>query len=108
MNRQFKEFITYKSLAIKHGNTVLQDIVEDMGESNVENGVSTGAEIKNVCAKLSKELSDDIDSTVAFLDIRKRRFIELAIIQALDDAKAIIEEVVSSDEDWIQSQGGSK
>jgi len=98
MNKELKEFLTYKALAFKH-RTSAMDLI---GEGMIEEG-EVNIEMKNVCAKLSKELSDDIDKTVNFLDIRKRRFIELAIIQALEDAKNIIEEVISSDEEWIEN-----
>ena len=48
--------------------------------------------LKNVCAKLSVELSDDIDEVCSFLDISKRRFIEAAIIEALSQARAVMRE----------------
>lgn len=104
MNRELKEFLTYKALAFKHSNASAMDsftegLIEE-GEANIE--------MKNVCAKLTKQLSDDIDETVNFLDIRKRQFIELAIIQALEDAKRIIDEVISSDEDWIEANRTDK
>ena len=104
MNRQFKEFLTYKALAFKHGNAAALDFIS---EEMIEKG-DTKIELKNVCAKLSKELSDDIDQTVNFLDIRKRQFIELAIVQALENAKEIIQEIISSDEEWIDQNRSDK
>jgi len=101
MNKEFKEFITYKVLEQKHSMTSLIDLDEDANQ--------VGAiELKNVCAKLTKELSDRIDSTVGFLDIRKRKFIELALIQALDDAEEVIKNHLSDDEEWIDSQRTDK
>jgi len=100
MNRQFNEYISYKALGVKLGSTTFQDIATDqLLEENNHN-----LEIKNVCTKMSKDLSDRIDSTVNFLDIRKRKFIELAIIQALDAADEIIANYISNDDDWIESQ----
>jgi hypothetical protein len=47
--------------------------------------------VKNVCAKLSVALSDEIDSVCSLLDISKRAFIEAALQDALQKAKAVIE-----------------
>jgi len=99
MNNEFKEYLTYKTLEQKHSfsHTALVDIALDAGEP-------LEIEIKNVCAKLSKDLSDRIDGTVSFLDIRKRKFIEMALIQALDDAEEIIQQYLSNDEEWVSMQ----
>ena len=101
MNREFKEFVTYKSLAIKHGFSSAIDFDEDIGQESI-------IEIKNVCTKMTKELSDRIDSTVNFLDIRKRKFIEMAVIQALDDAEALMAEHLFSDEEWMKVHNSIK
>jgi len=98
MNKEFKEFVTYKTLGIKHQSSTLSELLLD----EAIEGESKHLEIKNVCTKMSKELADEIDNTVRFLDIRKRKFIELAIIQALADAKEIIGEVL--DDDWAEDQ----
>lgn len=49
------------------------------------------AQIKNVCAKVSANLSDEIDSICGLLGISKRKFLEAAFIEAVDKAKAIID-----------------
>jgi len=48
-------------------------------------------QIKNVCAKVSAQLSDDIDQVCGFLHISKRKFLEAAFIEAVDKARRIIE-----------------
>lgn len=48
--------------------------------------------IKNVCTKVSSDLADEIDSVVALLGMTKRKFCEMAFIQALDAAKKIMRE----------------
>lgn len=50
------------------------------------------APIKNVCAKVSVELSDEIDEVVAILGIHKRRFLEAAFIEAIAMARQIMDE----------------
>lgn len=47
--------------------------------------------IKNVCAKVSVTLSDEIDSVCGLLNISKRRFLEAAFLEALALAHSIIE-----------------
>jgi hypothetical protein len=44
---------------------------------------------KNVCAKVSVALSDDIDRVVSGLGISKRRFLEAAFIDAVEAADEI-------------------
>ena len=46
---------------------------------------------KNVCAKVTVQLSDQIDEVCGLLDISKRRFLEAAFIQAVNMSRAIIE-----------------
>lgn len=47
-------------------------------------------DLKNVCTKVSVELSDDIDRVSGFLGISKRRFCESAFIDAVETAKEIM------------------
>lgn len=49
--------------------------------------------IKTVCAPISIQLFDRLNNTLAMLDISKRQFIELALIEALDRADAIVSQV---------------
>ena len=46
--------------------------------------------LKNVCAKVMPELSDEIDEICGLLGISKRRFLEAAMVEALSKAKGII------------------
>lgn len=75
--------VTEKTLAMinGHNNADLVDLIEQ-----------DVPQIKNVCAKISVQLSDRLDSTVGLLGISKRRFIEAAIIDALEKANRIMEE----------------
>lgn len=50
-----------------------------------------GAQVKNVCAKVSVQLSDEIDNVCGFLGISKRKFLEAAFIEAVEKAHRIIE-----------------
>lgn len=48
------------------------------------------SDLKNVCAKVSPSLSDEIDQVSGFLGISKRRFLESAFIDAVETAQEII------------------
>jgi len=50
-----------------------------------------GPVVKNVCAKVSTALADEIDRVCSYLDISKRRFLEAAIIEAVRQADEAIE-----------------
>ena len=88
----FNEFIQYRALALKF---------ERQNQDLTEAVISSGHEpipLRNVCAKLTVELSDRIDSTVAVLGISKRLFIERALIEAMDQADAAIAAVGALDD----------
>jgi hypothetical protein len=78
--------ITEKSLALVNGSgsEFLLEIMTEQGTVDLP--------IKNVCAKVSIELSDDIDSIVNLLGISKRKFLEAAFIDAVARAKEIIKD----------------
>jgi hypothetical protein len=66
------------------GNEALIDHVIERGESSVP--------VRNLCAKVTEQLYDDVDSYSRFLGISKRRFVEMALIAALDKAEKIMRE----------------
>lgn len=45
---------------------------------------------KNVCAMLSEPLTNRLENTLGLLSMTKREFLELAIIEALDKADAVM------------------
>lgn len=81
----FNEVLLAKSLSFKHGSAT-QDIPEKFLESSPE------FPMKQVCAKLSQELSDNIDNVCGILDISKRKFIELSLVNAIDEFNSIASE----------------
>lgn len=87
----FNDFIQYRALALKfeRENQELTDAVISSGDEPIP--------LRNVCAKLTVELSDRIDATVALLGISKRVFIERALIEAMDKADAAIAAVGALD-----------
>lgn len=47
-------------------------------------------ELKNVCAKVSSQLSEEIDEVCALLGVHKRQFLEAAFIDAVATANEIL------------------
>lgn len=58
------------------------------GSSEVDRVESS--DLKNVCAKVSVNLSDEIDQVVGFLGVSKRIFLESAFIDAVETAQEIM------------------
>lgn len=83
-----EELLLYKALNYKQVRTGVNLI------DHIENGnITANIELKNVCAKVSPELAEDLDKTCHLLGISKRRFVEAAIVEALNKAEAIMSEV---------------
>ena len=83
----FNEFMHYRVLAFKYSlrNDELSDkIINEAGDQ---------IPLRNVCAKLSVELVDRLDNALGVLSMSKRQFIEMAIIEALDEVDKVLQEV---------------
>lgn len=83
----FNEFLLQKTLEFKQGpeGNTLDGIMDLFVQSNQDCPIP----LKNVCAKLTVELSDEIDNVCNLLDVSKRKFIEMAIINAIGKFKEI-------------------
>lgn len=62
-----------------------------ISDSMLDSVLESHPQVKNVCAKVSIQLSERIDGIVARLDISKRSFLEAAMIEACNKADSIIE-----------------
>jgi len=89
----FKQFIQYRALAFKFDRQNI-DLTEAMLAREGEQPIP----LRNVCAKLTVELAERIDNTAAVLGITKRLFIERALIEAMDQADAMLAEVGALDD----------
>lgn len=81
----FQQFLQYKALARKFS---LQNT--EFSESLIESGVYPAIQLRNVCAKLTVELADRLDRTCSNLSVSKRQFIEVALIEAMDQADSAL------------------
>lgn len=86
---RFNQFIQHKALDFKFTSNN-QQLTEMLMNDEEE---SKKWPVKNVCAKLVVPLVERLDSTLNTLSISKRQFIEYAIIEALDRADEIMNEV---------------
>lgn len=57
----------------------------------IANDPQFSSEIKNVCAKVSVHISDEIDEITSLLGVSKRRFIETAFLDALARSRQVME-----------------
>jgi hypothetical protein len=63
------------------------------GDSELtDDELEASQQIRNVCAKVPRQLADEIDEVVGLLDISKRRFLEAAFRDAVQKARAIMED----------------
>lgn len=104
----FDQFIQYRALKFKFtsmGSMTLDDL-ERMAENgavgNLVDGVfvpvstleeASSIPVRNVCAKLSVPLVERLDQALSVLEISKRQFIELAIIEALNKVDQVLADV---------------
>lgn len=85
----FKEFLQYRALDFKYSQQNLE-LTEHL--LNRAEGADL-IPLRNVCAKLSVELAEDIDGVCSTLGISKRLFIQNALIEACAQAKQALAEV---------------
>ena len=62
------------------------DLLDLLGDDKLPNS----AHLKNVCAKVSLDLAAEIDEVAALLGITKRRFLEAAFVDAVQQAHQIM------------------
>lgn len=62
------------------------DLLDLVAEDRLDHNIP----LKNVCAKVTPQLSDEIDQVVGLLGVSKRRFLEAAYIEAVQRAHEIM------------------
>jgi hypothetical protein len=72
----------------KNDAAILDHVLND--PSNHE---AIKVKFKNVCALISEPLTNRLESTLSILNMSKREFLEMAIIDALNNVDSIIDEV---------------
>lgn len=91
MKSRFEQKLTLQALRFKFDDSSkLIDLALEGPESEE---LKTKLKIKNVCAALSGELVERLENTLGILNMSKREFFEMAIIEALDKADSIMDDV---------------
>lgn len=96
---KFKEFLQYRALDFKYSQQNIdlsEQLIARAGE-----GVEAPV-LRNVCAKLSVELAENIDQVCSTLGISKRLFIEHALVEACAEARQALQDVNAFE--WIEEQ----
>ena len=91
MRSKIDSLVTEKALSLV--NRTSTDVFLDavIGDQDLALQTSEPLPLKNVCAKVSVQLSEEIDKVCDLLDISKRRFLEAAFIDAVEKVHAIID-----------------
>lgn len=93
MRSKIDSLVTEKALSLINdtgGDAILDHVID--GEDGLPLRTFEPLPLKNVCAKVSVQLSTEIDKVCDFLGISKRRFLEAAFLDAVEKAHAIIDQ----------------
>lgn len=84
------EYLRWKVLSLKASNEnegMLDTLFGDKPSPEIE------MHTRNLCAQISPELFGEVENYCGLLNISKRRFVEQAIIELLDQTKAVFDEI---------------
>lgn len=87
----FDEFIRMKALQEKQLHHMGSDM--DLVDMAIAQNPENAKQLRNVCAMVSVPLFEDIETICNLFSISKRRFVEYALVEAVDKTKKIVEEV---------------
>lgn len=90
----FQETIQLKALELKQLRT--EGISGSVGDRIIEEMVKTperAAITRNICAHISVELFEQVEQCCQQLSLSKRRFVEMALKEALNQAESIVAEI---------------
>ena len=87
-----EELLMLQALKLKKLNTRGYDgpdMVEYLARQNEE---EAKAKLRNICAFISPELWDQIDEYCRLLELSKRKYVEMALIDLVAKTKAVLDE----------------
>jgi len=88
------EIIQLHALKLKHmhhrGNSGGVDLIEWAAQQNPE---AVKAELRNICALINPSLFSEVENLCNVLELSKRQFVEMALIEFVEKANAIVREV---------------
>jgi hypothetical protein len=83
--------IRLQALKLKQLNTDGSNMSDDLIDHLLKDAPQ--GEFRNVCATISHQLFDELTGLCSLLEISKRKFIELALVDAINKTGFIMEEV---------------
>jgi hypothetical protein len=87
----FHQYLEYK--ALNRIYVTSNEAITELVLRDPETSEKLKAQTKNVCALISLELFEDFEAICGLLEISKRKFIEGALIEAIENANKIVKEV---------------
>ena len=83
------ETLRLKALKLKQLNTMGSDFADVI----IDQIAKDNPETRNICAHISLPLFQEVDSLCGLLDMSKRRFVEMALSDAVSKAHTILGEI---------------
>ena len=92
--KNFDEYILYKALNYKymHTNQFYLDVVFSDAKKDSEIIEKADFELKNISTVLPEPFFNKLDELLQDLEISKRRFVQMAIYDAYDRMKKVVDE----------------
>ena len=100
MKTLFEQKLTLQALRYKFDDS--EKFIDSVLDGSDRDEFIAKRKLKNVCAALSGDLIDRLENTLAVLNMSKREFFQLAIVEALDKADLIINDVDLFPADYVE------
>lgn len=89
----FNETIQLQALKLKQSTKGNGEFGDQMIDMALKQDPALGGLTRNICAHISVQLFDRVEQCCGMLDLSKRRFVEMALSEALDRAEAIVADI---------------
>lgn len=87
-----EEMLMLQALKLKKLNSKGHNGPDLVDQFVLQNPDEAKEKLRNICAFISPELFADIDSLCGLLDLSKREFVEMALIDLVTKAHAVIQQ----------------
>jgi hypothetical protein len=87
------ETLLLQVLKFKQLNTKGHSLGHDLVDRMIEDQPEVKEKMRNICAFISPELFEKIESLGNFLELSKREIVEMALLDFVEKANKIVEEV---------------
>ena len=92
-----EEILMLQALKLKKLNTRGYDGI-DLVQHLVDQNEEAKTKLRNICAFISPELFEEINSLTNLLDLRKREFVEMALQDLVAKSHAVLEQTNAMEE----------